>query len=348
MRFGLLGCGAIGALRAQALRATPGAELHAVVDPVAERARALATASGAIVAASLEELLDSPQIDAVVVSTPPHLHRRQVEMALRAGKHVLCEKPLAPTAEACRIMVAVAEQHGQTLATGFNYRFYPAVAKARELIAAGRLGDVDHVASATGHPGGPEFTHPWVQDPKIVGGGALMDNGIHLADLTLHFLGPISEAHGFATERVWHFPGSEDNGYVLMRTPEGRIGTLHASWSQWRGYHFQVEIVGTRGSVRLQYPPMATIFYERPDGSAKRGRRQVFFFPGFQIRERLHSYRWTVVRSFVAEHVDFMNRVAGRGGIGATGLDGLRAVEVASAAYGARGASEDLLARAGA
>ena len=79
---------------------------------------------------------------------------------------------------------------------------------------------------------------------------------------------------------------------------------------------------------------MATILYERPLGSAKRGRRKIFFFPLFQVLERLRSYRWTIEKSFIAEQVDFINRMNGAEGIGATGLDGLRAVEVAASRNG--------------
>jgi predicted dehydrogenase len=332
MRFALVGYGAIGQFRAQALRATPGAELALVIEPVPAK-RAEAERLGLRTATDLEAVVGDPSIQAVIVSTPPNLHRAPCERLLGAGKHVLCEKPLATTVEDCQSIVQAAEQAGCVLATGFNYRFYPAVVKARELIAAGRIGEIDHVKSFAGHPGGPEFTHQWVHEPAITGGGALMDNGIHLADLTLHFLGRVAQSTGYATEHVWRFAGSEDNGFVMAQTEEGRVGFLHASWTAWTGYHFDVQIYGTQGSIFLRYPPMLTLHYERPAGSAKRGRRQVFLFPAFQIQERLRSYRYTLTQSFIAEHSDFMGRIAGRPGVGATGLDGLRAVELAQSAY---------------
>jgi predicted dehydrogenase len=333
MRFALLGYGAIGKVRAQALRKTAGAVLGVIAESVAERRAEAAARFKVPVASSVDELLQA-EVDAVIVSTPPNLHAAQCEALLNAGKHVLCEKPLAPAVDACRTMIQAAERNRRVLATGFNYRFYSAVAKARELIAAGRIGEVEHVKGFAGHPGGPEFTHAWVHDPSIMGGGALMDNGIHAADLTLHFLGEVTEACGFTSERVWGFRGSEDNGYVLMRTAAGRLGSLHASWTEWRGYRFYVDIYGTRGAIRVWYPPMLTILYERRAGSAKRGRRKIFFFPMMQVQERLRSYLWTVEQSFVAEQLDFMQRVAGGSGVGASGVDGLRAVELVSSAYG--------------
>jgi predicted dehydrogenase len=69
---------------------------------------------------------------------------------------------------------------GRLLATGFNYRFYPAIVKAREILESGRIGELDHIRSYAGHPGGSEFTLPWVHEVDVMGGGALVDNGIHL------------------------------------------------------------------------------------------------------------------------------------------------------------------------
>lgn len=333
IKFGLIGCGAIGASRAEALQQTAGAELRLVTDCLPERREDFARRFNVRAVNTIDELTESKEIDAVIVSTPPNLHNSHCFNALRNRKHVLCEKPLASTIEDCRDIVAKAKLFNCTLATGFNYRFYPAVVKARELIAEGKIGEVTHVKSFAGHPGGKEFTHPWVHDPKIMGGGALMDNGIHLADLLLHFLGKTSESHGFSSDKVWQFGESEDNGFIIAKTSGGKIGTLHATWSEWRGYRFHVDIYGTEGCIRLWYPPMLTVLYQRPESSAKKGKRKMFLFPKFQIQERLRSYRWTIVQSFIAEHLDFMRRIEGRAGVGATGEDGLRAVELVSSAY---------------
>lgn len=331
--FGLVGYGAIGQVRAEALRQTPGAELRCVVDSQAERCAVAKARFGVRTVATLEELLAQDDIQAVIVSTPPNRHREPCERALLSGKHVLCEKPLASTVADCEAMVETGRKTGKTLATGFNYRFYAAVARAREIIQSGGIGEVIHVKSCAGHPGGPEFTHAWVHDASIMGGGALMDNGIHAADLTLHFLGPVAESRGYRSERVWGFAGSESDGFVQMRTADGRIGTLHASWTEWRGYRFHIDVYGDKGCLRICYPPMLTVHHQRPAGAAKRGRRRIHCFPLFQICERLRSYRWTIIRSFIAEQIDFLARTEDRPGVGASGEDGLHAVELANSAY---------------
>jgi predicted dehydrogenase len=251
---------------------------------------------------------------------------------LEAGKHVLCEKPLARNPAECRQLVHAAGRAGRLLATGFNYRFYPAVARARQILDAGLIGDLDHVRSLAGHPGGSEFTHDWVHDPEVMGGGALLDNGIHVVDLTRYFLGEVSEVKGYATGNVWRFPGCEDNGFALLRSPAGKVAILQASWTEWRGYGFAVEIYGTRGCVRASYPPMLArlVQVEAPGG---RPRRRTFLFPRLQIAERLRSYRWTILQSFAGELRAFAGAARGERAAIALGLDGLRSVQIAHAVY---------------
>jgi len=330
VRLGLIGCGGAGSLRAEAMAGAPGLHLVAVADLDSGRAAALARRTGAAIESGAG-LLRRPDIEAVIVATPPDSHASVAMAALAAGKHVLCEKPLARSPAECRLILEAAERAGRFLATGFNYRFYPAVAKSRTILASGVIGALDHIRSYAGHPGGREFTRPWVHDVEVMGGGALLDNGIHLIDLTRHFLGEVSEVKAYTTSNVWAFPGCEDNGFALLKSPVGRVATLHASWSEWRGYRFRIEIYGTRGSVRASYPPMLadTVWLD----AGGRRRRRVHLFPALQVFERLRSHRWTGRRSLRAETLAFARAAAGEKTDLALGLDGLRAVEIAHAAY---------------
>lgn len=332
MRLGLIGCGIIGVLRAEAIAQLDGFRLTAVADADAGRARAMAGRFGALVDADWRSLVRRPDIDAVIVSTPPPLHAPMCIEALEAGKHVLCEKPLARSPEEGRPILEAAERSGRLLAVGFNYRFYPAIVKAREILDSGLIGELDHIRSYTGHPGGREFSHPWVHEADVMGGGALVDNGIHTIDLTRYFLGEVSEVKGFATSNVWGFAGCEDNAFALLRSPVGKVASLQASWSEWRGYRWAIEIYGTRGCVRASYPPMLTqaVWMDRAGG---RRRRRMHIFPLFQVIERLRSPQWTVRQSFMAELPAFSRAIAGEKTVIAVGRDGLRAVEIAHAAY---------------
>lgn len=332
VRLGLIGCGWAGSLRATAAARLAGVRLVAVADADLPRARALAAPHGAAVDGDWRCLVRRPEVDAVLISTPPPLHTEMAIAALESGRHVLCEKPLARTPEECRQILEAAQQSGRVLATGFNYRFYPAVVKAREILDSGRIGELDHIRSYAGHPGGSEFTHAWVHDANAMGGGALMDNGIHLIDLTRYFLGEVAEVKGYATGHVWKFPGCEDNGFALLRSPAGKVACFQASWSEWRGYRWWIELYGTRGCVRASYPPMLThaVWTEKPGGRSCRKR---YWFPKLQVMERLRSYRWTAIQSFRDELTAFARTIAGEKSALALGWDGLRSVEIAHAVY---------------
>jgi predicted dehydrogenase len=329
MRIGLIGCGDIGRLRARALSRARGLRLAVVSDLDQDRARAVAATHGAAVADEWRALARRDDVDAVIVSTPPSLHAEMCIEALEAGKHVLCEKPLGRTPVECREIIRAAERAGRFLATGFNYRFYPSIRKARALLEAGVIGELDHVRAFSGYSAAAH-SHPWLHDPAVMGGGALRDNGIHLIDLTRYFLGEVSEVKGFASDSVWRFAGCEDNGFAIFRSPEGRVATLHASWTEWRGYRFLIEIYGTRGCIRAWCFPMLVQLTQGGPPSGRMARKH-YVFPLTQIAERLLSYRWLVTQSFVLELDAFARAVTGEPTSLATGRDGLRSVEIAHA-----------------
>ena len=330
MRFGLIGCGEIGRLRAAAVKKIGALDLTAISDLDGGRAADVASRHGAVAVGDWRQLVQREDVDAVVVSTPPSLHAEMCVGALEAGKHVLCEKPLARTPEECRWILDAQERTGRFLATGFNYRFYPSIVKARELLDAGLIGELDHIRSYAGYSAAAH-SHPWLHDVEVMGGGALRDNGIHLIDLTRYFLGEVAEVKGFASDSVWGFRGCEDNGFALLRSPAGKIASLHASWTEWRGYRLRLEIYGTRGCIRVWCFPMLTQVLWMAEGTG-RPRRRHHLFPLTHVWERLRSYRWVVVRSFVEEIRAFAGALRGEPTALATGLDGLRAVEIAHAA----------------
>lgn len=327
----IVGAGEIGALRAAAVAQCPGLRLTRVADVRLESAERLARRYGATALSDAEAVVRDPGVDLVLICTPPDAHAAPALAALGSGKHVLCEKPLAHRLEDAEHLCETAEAAGLLLRTGFNHRFFPAMAWARRTIDEGKIGDVVSVRASAGHPGGREFGHPWVVDATVTGGGSLVDNGIHILDLTRFFLGEVSTAKGYVANHVWSFPAAEDNGFALFRAPSGGIAQVHASWTEWRGYRFAVECVGTRGFVRASYPPMLAVRVTlREQGRA--GKRYELF-PWLQIQERLHSWRWTIVRSFVAELRALVADLETGRTSTATGRDGLRALQMAHAVY---------------
>ncbi|HEY8665164.1 MAG TPA: Gfo/Idh/MocA family oxidoreductase [Tepidisphaeraceae bacterium] len=330
LRVGLIGAGMIGQLRARAMAEVPQIEFVAVADAREELARKVAAGDPVIrVYTDGLALAADPNVDAVIVSTPPASHEKLGVACLNNKKHVLCEKPLATTVAACEALVNAAERNGVTLATGFNLRYTRAAALAKKIIAEGGIGELDHIRAFHGHPGGKEFGHDWVFDRKVTGGGALMDNGIHLIDLTRYFLGDVQSCKGFASNHVWHKPGCEDNGFVLLKNTSGRIATLQASWSEWRGYGYRLEIYGTTGFIRFGYPPMKLVHGLRI-GERTRIKRHIF--PAYQVLERVKGWEWGLIETLSADLLHWADALLQRRPAPISGRDGLEAVRIAQSA----------------
>jgi predicted dehydrogenase len=327
LKVGVIGCGEIGKLRAAAIHRVESLCLVALSDVEHERAVAVASKYGGAVEHDWRGLLSRDDVDAVVVSTPPSLHAEMSIEALNAGKHVLCEKPLARTPAECQEMLAAAKASNRFLAAGFNYRFYPSIEKARALLDSGVIGKLDHVRGYSGYSAA-EHNHAWIHDAEMVGGGALRDNGIHLIDLIRYFLGEVAEVRGFSSNAVWGFDGCEDNGFALLRTAAGKIATLQASWTEWQRYRFRIEIYGDRGCIHASCFPMLTRVASSRELGGKTSRR-THLFPMTHLWEHFRSYRWVVVQSFIQEFQAFCQAIGGKPTAIATGSDGLRAVEIA-------------------
>jgi predicted dehydrogenase len=299
----------------------------AVSDADGRKATELATRHRIHVDREWRTLIARSDIDAVIVATPPIVHREMTVHALEEGKHVLCEKPLARDPDEARTMVEAAQRADRFLATGFNYRFYPSFARARALLDAGAIGSLSHIRAYGGYSA-TSHAQAWVHDAEVVGGGALHDIGIHLLDLTRWYMGEVEEACGFASNGIWQYPGCEDNGCAVLRGPEGRLATVHASWTEWERYRFAIELVGPVGRILATCFPMRVELL-RTGRVGERMRRTTERFPVTFAGEHVRSYRWVVTRSFVHELDAFARAARGEASPIASGNDGLRTLEIA-------------------
>lgn len=340
LRVALVGCGAIGAVRADAIARSPHVTLRVACDVDQARATEVAKGHGAAVETDWAAVVVRSDVDLVIVATANHLHAPVTIAAAEAGKHVLCEKPMARTADECRAMVAAAERMGVTLKVGFNHRHYPPVAAARAAIDAGKIGEVQFVRAAIGHEGGPGFVGRWMTQYDIAGGGTLIDNGIHVLDLTRYLLesqgARIVEAQGYAINARWPVAPCEDNAFCLFRTDptDGppRVAQVTSSWTEWKGYRWFVEAYGTRGYVHAAYSPMrATVGIVGEEGG--RAKKRAMTFPRAQLLERLRGDEWTAAETFRREFADLAASIRGERVSSADGVDGLRAQEMAEAVY---------------
>lgn len=215
------------------------------------RAHAYASEHGIPAAyATVDDLLTDPDVNAVYINTPPHLHCEHVTRAAEAGKHIICEKPLAPTGEECARMVDASHRADVLFAVAYYRRFYPIVEMMREILNAGTLGRVTS-ALVVNHgyfnPNPRGETIPWRTQFATAGGGVLADVGSHRLDLLLYLLG---DAHSISAQ-VDTFAAPfevEDKATVLIRFQNRAIATVDESWcSRARQDHF--EIVGVEGRL---------------------------------------------------------------------------------------------------
>jgi predicted dehydrogenase len=332
MRFAVLGAGVIGALRARSIIENPQTTLVGVADTVEAQAARAAHGSSARVATDYRAFVEDPQVDAVVVATPLHLHEEIVLAALAGGKHVLCEKPLANSVAASRKLLDAARANQRTLAVGFNHRYYPSVKFMKQAIESGRIGTVDHLRVFGGHDGLGNFRADWMYKASHSGGGAMMDVGIHMTDLTRFMLGEVSEVYGVSTNRVWKVDGSEDNAMVILKGRSGVPAIFQATWTEWKGYRFYIEAYGDRGMVRAYYAPMFNLLVTQDKPGAKR-KREMKFYPEIILREKLKGWQTTTLQSFREELADFLRMVKGDPVPLADAWSGVRSVEIASAVY---------------
>lgn len=244
----IIGCGLIGQKRAKALAS---AQLVACADIVLERAQTLAkTSPGTVGAGDWRDVLTRPDVDIVIVATTNNALAEVALAAVKAGKHVLVEKPAARSVRELDSVIEAAERLGKQVRVGFNHRYHPAFQKARELFETGALGELMFVRGHYGHGGRLGYEKEWRANPALSGGGELIDQGIHLIDLARWFLGDFSHVTGFAHTYFWQMP-VDDNGFMLLKTPRQQVAFLHVSWTEWKNL-FSFEIFGHDAKLHIE------------------------------------------------------------------------------------------------
>ncbi len=254
IRWGLAGTGDIANKRvAPALASEPRSRLIAVADIRLERAQALAERFGAEkVYSSLDDLLADDEIDALYLATPIFLHAPQTIQALRAGKHVLVEKPMALTLAEGEEMVATANEMGCTLGVAYFRRFYPKIARVRDLLERNTLGDVVQVVSIyhTWYNPAPHDPKAWRVQKERAGGGVLWDMGSHRFDLLVGLFGVPRQLFA-RNDTLTHGYQVEDTSSVFFIFPNGAHCVSAWNWNS-RTWIDHLSIIGTLGKVVLE------------------------------------------------------------------------------------------------
>lgn len=236
VKWGLIGCGDIAGKRvAPALKTLPSSELVAVSSRRPEAAAAFAQTFG--VAKHYDHwrtLLQDPEVEAVYIATPVHLHQEQTIAAALAGKHVLCEKPMALCVAEGDRMLDVCSRQPVTFSVAYYRHFYPLIHRMKELIDTGSLGAISLIqinafSPFQTQPGQPRH---WLLQKALSGGGPMMDIGCHRIEVLLHLLGPVAGVKALTTRAVYQDRDVEDTAVAVMEMHSGAIAVLsvtHAS-----------------------------------------------------------------------------------------------------------------------
>ncbi|QOS81222.1 Gfo/Idh/MocA family oxidoreductase [Paenibacillus sp. JNUCC31] len=240
IKVAVFGCGAIAERRhIPEYAANENVELVAFADPIVERAEKMAETYGGKAYSSYEELLANEEVDAVSVCTPNYLHASMSIAAANAGKHVLVEKPMAVSTEEGEQMIEAAKKNGVYLMVGHNQRLMPPHVKAKEILDSGKLGKVLNFRTSFGHPGPEGWSvdgaESWFFRKEEAIMGAMGDLGVHKSDFIRYLLDDeVSEVAGFISTLHKENTKVDDNATCLLRMKSGAIGTLVASWTQYR------------------------------------------------------------------------------------------------------------------
>lgn len=279
MKVGIIGCGSIAKQRhAHEYALNPHTEIAGFYDLNPARAQALVDVFGGRVYASVDEMLADPEIEAVSVCVANAYHAPTTIQALEAGKHVLCEKPMAITISDCEAMIAAAEKAGKRLMIGQNQRLAPTHRKAKEILQSGQLGKVIAFQSTFGH-GGPEMwsmdksANTWFFKKNAAAFGSMADLGIHKIDVIRYLVGDeIASVYSKQVVLDKKFPDGtpievDDNSIEVLTFRNGVTGTVTTSWTCYGEEYNMTTLFCEKGLMKLYMDPTYSLQIVNRDGT---------------------------------------------------------------------------------
>ncbi|MBO6523635.1 MAG: Gfo/Idh/MocA family oxidoreductase [Balneolaceae bacterium] len=252
---GIIGYGKMGQTRLEAIEEDGRGKVIAVSEPN------LQVPLDNIPNLSHDEIINKPEINVIIVSTPNFLNKELTIKALEAGKHVFCEKPPAFTgADVQEIIEVEKNSNGRKLMYGFNHRHHGSVIRMKELVDSGEFGKIIWMRGRYGKSVTEDYFDNWRAKKELAGGGILIDQGIHMLDLFLHLAGDFDSVKAEVSNLYWNLE-VEDNAFVILRNSETGIdASLHSTMSQWR-HLFSLEVFMEKGYMVLNGLITSTMSY---------------------------------------------------------------------------------------
>lgn len=314
----MIGTGKVQRVTAKSIQSASDTRLLAVVSRDKDRAIAFAKEFGIERAYdSLDEMLRAPDINAVYVASPNALHAAQTITIARAGKHVLCEKPMATTVKDCRDMIDACRRNSVRLGINLQYRQYPVQHKARELVASGALGNITFANAQVELP--IRYMPDWYYQPGMAGAGALYAVGVHRIDLLRFILGSeVEMVSAFFGERSRERP-FELTVLAMLEFKSGAYANVHFSYEIPYGTQ-DLQVHGKRASL---FGDTNSPWFS---GGAESEGKLLLKAEGCTT-----EYRFKAIDAYRAVIEDFNRSITEGTEPMASGTDGLRAAEIALA-----------------
>ena len=254
LNFAIVGCGVIAPAHARSVAEIPGCRLVAACDTIPAKAEALARQFSVEAHTDYAALLRRPEVDVVIIATPSGTHAELGQAALRAGKHVLVEKPMDISLDRADALIAAAREAGLILGVVSQHRFDPAVVALRQAAQAGRLGQLNFGAAHTkwyrtqAYYDSAAWRGTWALD----GGGALMNQSIHYVDVLQYLMGPVAEVSAYTANRAHARIEVEDVAVAALKFASGALGLIEANTAAYPGLSARLDIYGTDGLVVIE------------------------------------------------------------------------------------------------
>lgn len=248
--FGIIGTGLIADFHAMAIKDIPNANLIGFSGRNADRTKPLAEKYSCTPFAGYQELLDQETIDVVTIATASGAHMTPAIAAAHAGKHVICEKPMEITLQRIDAMIDAHQKAGTQLGGIFQNRFNPAMKPLREAINSGRFGVITYAGVFVPWWRGDEYyKDSWHGTCELDGGGALMNQSIHMVDMLCDLMGPVESVQAFTAKSGHPQIETEDTSVAALKFKGGALGIIYGTTASYPGQFKRFEITGTKGTV---------------------------------------------------------------------------------------------------
>lgn len=331
LKIGIIGCGSITRYRhAPEYSANKHVKIKGFYDINSGRTAEMQAFFGGIAYDSIDAMLAESEIDAVSICTSNNTHAVITMKALEAGKHVLCEKPMALSVNDCDLMIEASEKAGRILMIAHNQRFVPSHIRAKQIILSGRLGKVIGFRTTFGHKGPDTWSIEkgsgiWFYKRSAAGFGVMVDLGIHKVDLISWLLDDrfceVTAVIGTLDKKndKGDFIEVDDNAFCILKTGKGITGILTASWTNYGNEDNSTVIYCTEGIIEIFNDPIHPLILTMKDGAKE-------YYDSVAIQTNEKQINSGVIDSFV-------NCILTEGVPEITGIDGRESLRIVQACY---------------